>query len=62
MSKISLYYDDFVETFDYMIPCCEYMINNGYSNASHPEGVRSQINKCIRNNKKYNKHFSFKKL
>ena len=58
--KIDVYYDDkYLISFDYMIPCCQYFIDNGYTNSKNIESIRSQINKHIKNNKYYKKHFKF---
>ena len=59
---IELYYDNkLVQKFDWMIPCLEYIINKGWSNAK-VETLRTQVNKCIKKNRPYNKHLTFKKL
>ena len=61
--KIELYFNDkYVETFDYISLCCQYLIDNNISNSNNIESVRSQINKCIRDEKKYKGCYSFKKL
>lgn len=61
-TPISLYCDGvFVKSFEYIIPCCQYLIDIGASNTSNPESVRSQINKSIRENRLYKGCYSFVK-
>lgn len=58
--KIKMFKDgELIKAFDYMVPCCQYIVDN-YSPNCTVEGVRSQINKSIRNNKTY-KGFTFVK-
>ncbi len=59
-TPIDLYYDGMlVKSFDYMIPCCKYLIEIGEAKTSNPESVRNQINRSIRNNSLYKEHYSF---
>lgn len=59
-TPIDLYYDgNFMKSFEYIIPCCQYLINIGESKTDNPEVVRSQINKSIRNKSLYKGHYSF---
>lgn len=61
-TPIDLYYDDtFVKSFDYIVPCCQYLIDIGEANTSNIESVRGQINKSIRCNSLYKRHYSFVK-
>ena len=44
--RVGLYYDNkLIKTFDYMIPCLQYLIDLGLTKSS-VEGLRSQINQC----------------
>ena len=62
-TPIQLYYDnELIDTFDYIIPCCQYFIDIGITNATNVESVRGRINSCIRNNKKYKEHYTFIKM
>jgi hypothetical protein len=57
-----MYYDGvFVKSFDYIALCCQYLIDMGIAKTSRIESVRSQIDKSIRNNGLYKKHYSFQK-
>lgn len=59
---VDLYYDDvLIKSFDYMLPCCQYLIDIGITNATNPESVRSQLNKCIKNGSLYKKHYRIEK-
>lgn len=59
---IDLYYDDkLIQSFDYITLCCQYLIDNGITKASSIVSIRSQIDKCIRNNKVFKQHYTFKK-
>ena len=59
-TPISLYCDDeFVETFSYIVPCCQYLIGMGVANSTNIESVRGRINGCIRKGIKYKKYYSF---
>lgn len=61
--RIQLFYDgEFVKEFDYVKLCCEYFIQNHISNITTIEGMRSQIDTCIRENRPYKGHYTFKKL
>lgn len=58
--SIELYYDGkLIKTFDYISLCCQYLIDNGISDTDNIESVRNRINKCVRNNSKYKKHYTF---
>ena len=59
-TPIDLYFDGiFKKSFDYIVPCCQYLIDIGVAKTHDPEAVRSQINKSIRNKTLYKKHYSF---
>lgn len=59
-TPIDLYYDGkLIKSFEYIIPCCQYIIDIGESKTDNPEVVRSQINKSIRNKSLYKGHYSF---
>lgn len=61
-TPIDLYYDGmFMKSFDYIIPCCRYLIDIGVSNTTNPENIRATINRVIKNNSLYKKHYSFRK-
>lgn len=61
-TPVDLYYDNvLIKSFDYIIPCCQYLIDIGVSNTSNPESVRVQLNKCIRNNSLYKGHYNIVK-
>lgn len=56
--KIKMFRDGvLIKEFDYIVECCKYIIEN-YSNGASIGGVRSQIDKSIRNGSKY-KGFDF---
>lgn len=58
--KVELYLDGvFIEKFDYIVPCCEYLIDKLQLNCS-VESMRSRINTYIRKNKDY-KGYTFVK-
>lgn len=58
--KIKMFLDgEFIKEFDYIVKCCEY-IQKHYAQNCSLEGIRSQIDKSIRNNKTY-KGLSFEK-
>lgn len=60
-TPIDLYYDGkFVKSFDYIKQCCRYFIDNNICNIKE-ESIRGQINKCIRKNILFKKHYSFVK-
>lgn len=57
-TPIDLYYDDIlIKSFNYIVPCCQYLIDIGVANTTNVETVRSQLNKAIRNNSLYKKHY-----
>lgn len=58
--KIRMFSDEIDLTFDYMVECIKYLIDNKISNTNNIESIRGQIDKCIRHNKKY-KGYSFEK-
>ena len=58
-TKVDLFYDDkYIKSFDYIVPCCQYFIDNNIANTQNPETVRVQLNKCIREKRKYKGHYS----
>lgn len=58
-TKIAMYKDDIlIKEFDYISLCCQYFVDNKLCSATNIEGVRSQINKSIRENNTY-KGFTF---
>lgn len=58
-TPVDLYYDGvLIKSFDYIIPCCQYLIDIGVSDTNNPEVVRSQLNRSIRNNSLYKRHYS----
>lgn len=58
--KIRMFGNEVDLTFDYMVECIRYIIDNKISNTKNIESIRGQIDKCIRHNRKY-KGYSFKK-
>lgn len=59
---IDVYYDDvFLKSFKYIKQCCQYFIDSKISKTFNPESVRSQINKCIKENRRYKQHYTFVK-
>lgn len=57
-TPVDLYYDDkLIKSFDYIIPCCQYLIDIGVTKSKNIESVRSQLNKNIRNNSLYKNHY-----
>lgn len=57
---IDLFYDNMlIKSFDYIVLCCQYLIDTEISDATNIESVRGRINACIRNNKKYKEHYTF---
>ena len=52
--KVKLYNkDNFVKEFSYIGLCLQYLIDIGVSKCKNIESLRSQVNKCIRNNATY---------
>lgn len=52
--KIKLYYGDiFIKEFEYIGLCLQYLIDIGVSKCKNGEVLRSQVNKCIKNNTTY---------
>lgn len=61
-TPVDLYYDGvLIKSFDYIIPCCQYLIDIGESKTNNPESVRSQLNKHIKENSLYKGHYSIVK-
>ena len=58
--KIRMYGNGIDLKFDYITDCILYLINNNISNTNKIDSIRGQIDKCVRNNKKY-KGYSFEK-
>lgn len=58
--KIRMFGNGIDLTFDYITECVLYLINNNISNTNKIDSIRGQIDKCVRNNKKY-KGYSFEK-
>ena len=52
--KVKLYYGDiFIKEFEYIRLCLQYLIDIGVSQCKNSEVLRSQVNKCIKNNTTY---------
>lgn len=52
--KVKLYYGDiFIKEFEYIGLCLQYLIDIGVSQCKNSEVLRSQVNKCIKNNTTY---------
>lgn len=51
--RIRIFKDNEKHEFDYIKECLQYLIDIGISKCKTPETLRSQINKCMRNNKSY---------
>jgi len=61
-TPVDLFYDgELVKSFDYIVPCCQYLIDIGVADTDNVETVRCQLNRAIRNNSLYKKHYSIKK-
>ena len=56
-TPVDLYYDDqLIKSFDYIIPCCQYLIDIGVANTDNVESVRVQLNRYIKEDALYKKH------
>lgn len=59
---VDLYYDNiFVKSFDYIGQCCQYLIDIGVTDTKNPETIRGQLNKQLKNNSLYKKHYKIVK-
>lgn len=61
-TPISVLYDGkLIKKFDYIVPCCQYLIDCGIANSQNIDSVRGRINYSIRNNIPYKEHYTFVK-
>ena len=57
-TKIKMYKDNcLIKEFDYISLCCQYFIDNKLCSTTNIEGIRSQINKSIRNKNTYKGYY-----